>query len=351
MTLFNKHTRQSDVVACDPSNNAEDAPANIPSPLIHSTQAPLATDLTDHSGTSTTHPSVAVVIPCYNEFDGLRAAVTAYLHQSHPPDEIIIVDDGSTHSPDHCLPAHPTIRLIRQANAGAAAARYAGVLAARSDIVVFNDSGDTPTPDRIAVHLNSLARHPECGVSFAETVSSTRQLGSFARQHHIPLDGRLTVLHDPLSRMLGQAWPLAMAMNIATRRDVALQAARVKPFYRAANDYVLQLRAAGLSRFVHAASVTMQYAESSRGLSKTHGPTRQAAFALHAAARFASDQPLTPEQLQTVRKRINAQLLPLLAGLIKSGSFRLAHHVVLAGLPHLRPGLMTRSLWWSLRKH
>lgn len=294
--------------------------------------------------------SVAVIIPCYNELPRLHDTVARLMAQSHPPAEIIIVDDGSDGAEHFRFPDAPPVRVVRQSNAGAAAARFRGVTVSTTDIVMFNDTGDVPEPDRIALHVEALERFPDCGVSFAETHSPHRALGSFARLRNIPLDGRMTRLADPLAQMLRQSWPLAMAMNIALRREVALQAANVAPEYRAANDYVLQLQAAALAPFVHVSRVTLHYAESEGGLSRLHGPVRQRAFALRAAARHVAQHVTTPAQRDAFLARINEESVELAFNLLKGQHFRLAAETARTGLRHLRPMMLARSAWWRLRQ-
>lgn len=294
--------------------------------------------------------SVAVVIPCHNELTGLHETVACLLAQSHPPAEIIIVDDGSDGSEHFQFPDAPAVRIIRQANAGAASARFRGVVESTADVIIFNDTGDVPEPDRIALHVEALERFPDCGGSFAETRSPLRSLGSFARLRDIPLDGRMTRLSDPLTQILRQSWPLAMAMNIALRRNIALKAADVPSEYRAANDYVLQLQAAALAPLVHVARVTLHYVESEGGLSRLHGPVRQRAFALRAAARHISQHAVTPDQRQAFLARINEEFAELTVKLLKGGNLRLAMETARTGFSHLRPLLLARSAWWSIRQ-
>lgn len=95
--------------------------------------------------------SVAVVIPTYNDLDHVRRAAQSAAAQSPQPEELIIVDDGSTDGTAEQLERHPPLgaRIIRQPNAGPAAARNLGVHAARSDIIVFLDSDDELLPGAI----------------------------------------------------------------------------------------------------------------------------------------------------------------------------------------------------------
>lgn len=88
---------------------------------------------------------VTVIVPAYNEEAGIAATVRSALASRHPT-EVIVVDDGSTDRTVEVVRRLrrrlPEIRLIRQENAGKAAALNTGLAAARSDLVVMVD-GDT----------------------------------------------------------------------------------------------------------------------------------------------------------------------------------------------------------------
>jgi glycosyltransferase involved in cell wall biosynthesis len=111
--------------------------------------------------------SVTAVIPTYNRAKMVVEAVESALGQTRPPDEIIIVDDGSTDDTRHAV-AHygDRLRYIRQDNSGPAAARNHGIRVASGDFIAFLDSDDLWVKDRLEQQLAALAVHPGLDLIF-----------------------------------------------------------------------------------------------------------------------------------------------------------------------------------------
>jgi glycosyltransferase involved in cell wall biosynthesis len=91
---------------------------------------------------------IAVTLGVYNEEKNIQGLLDALLHQSYMPDEIIIVDDGSTDQSAHIIKAygkeHPLVHYIYQNNAGPAAARNKAWRNSQADICIFTDGDCVP---------------------------------------------------------------------------------------------------------------------------------------------------------------------------------------------------------------
>jgi cellulose synthase/poly-beta-1,6-N-acetylglucosamine synthase-like glycosyltransferase/peptidoglycan/xylan/chitin deacetylase (PgdA/CDA1 family) len=89
-------------------------------------------------------PSVTVVVPAYNEEVGIERAVRSLVASDYPDLDVVVVDDGSTDRTAEIVASLDleNVRLIRQDNAGKAAALTTGVGASDSEVVVMVD-GDT----------------------------------------------------------------------------------------------------------------------------------------------------------------------------------------------------------------
>ena len=85
----------------------------------------------------------AVVIPAYNRADLVPRAVESALRQERPPDEIIVVDDGSTDDTSAVLDRYGSaVTYLRKEHAGVGPARNVGVAHSSADFVAFLDSDD-----------------------------------------------------------------------------------------------------------------------------------------------------------------------------------------------------------------
>lgn len=158
------------------------------------------------------HDPVTVIVPAYDRVGFLEEAVASALAQQHPL-ELVIIDDGSTDGTD-VLADRPAarderIRVIHQANGGAAMARNVGLRAGHHELVANLDSDDLMAPDRLARQVAFLAEHPEMGA----VVGQTRRVivpGTNPPAHVLGLHGD--------NEDIG---PLALS-TILVRRDLAL---------------------------------------------------------------------------------------------------------------------------------
>ena len=105
--------------------------------------------------------SVCTIIPAYNAEAFLHRAIDSVLNQTAPVDEIIVVDDGSKDSTCAVAESYgPRVHLIRQKNAGPAAARNLGVRSSNSDFIAFLDADDAWQPQKIEKQLAAFAANP-----------------------------------------------------------------------------------------------------------------------------------------------------------------------------------------------
>jgi len=124
---------------------------------------------------------VSVVIPAYNAQPTIRACLSALMAQTFSESyEVIVVDDGSTDpTPDIIAKEFPTVKLMRQKNAGPAAARNNGAKAAAGELVFFTDADCRPMSDWIDRMIRPFKANP--AVAGVKGVYRTEQTQLAAR--------------------------------------------------------------------------------------------------------------------------------------------------------------------------
>jgi len=104
-------------------------------------------------------PAVSIVIPAYNAADCIANALTSVFAQTWTDYEVIVVDDGSNDAAALAIAVEPwcdRIRVHRQANAGAGAARNRALSLARGRYVAFLDADDEWLPDFLERQMRIL---------------------------------------------------------------------------------------------------------------------------------------------------------------------------------------------------
>jgi len=107
---------------------------------------------------------VSIIVPTFNRAHMLSQSVATLVDQTHPPFEVIVVDDGSVDQTAAVVATLPgPIRYIRQENAGKATAVNRGLSEARGELIWLFDDDDWAEPDAIERRLRVLLAHPQLG--------------------------------------------------------------------------------------------------------------------------------------------------------------------------------------------
>ncbi|HUQ82055.1 MAG TPA: glycosyltransferase [Gemmatimonadaceae bacterium] len=104
---------------------------------------------------------LSVVVPCHNAVRYLPDALASIRDQSLSPDEVILIDDGSTDD-SHLVAERfaPLVRCVRQENRGISEARNRGIALATGDIIAFLDADDLWTDGSLSARAAVLAADP-----------------------------------------------------------------------------------------------------------------------------------------------------------------------------------------------
>jgi cellulose synthase/poly-beta-1,6-N-acetylglucosamine synthase-like glycosyltransferase/peptidoglycan/xylan/chitin deacetylase (PgdA/CDA1 family) len=163
-------------------------------------------------------PSVAVIVPAFNEEVGIERGVRSLAASDYPDFEVVVVDDGSTDRTAEIVAGLglERVRLVRQDNAGKAAALNTGVELTDSEIVVMVDGDTLFEPGTLRSLVQPFADENVAAVSGNTKVGNRR--GLLGRWQHIEyvigfnLDRRM---YDVL-----QCTPTVPGAAGAFRRDV-----------------------------------------------------------------------------------------------------------------------------------
>ena len=114
------------------------------------------------------HTDITVVIPCFNHGRFLLESVERALGQDGGPPQVIVVDDGSTDEETlRALDEVPgEVEVIRQRNAGVAAARNAGFENSDSELLLMVDADDRLTTDALDVLRPPLEASADVGYCY-----------------------------------------------------------------------------------------------------------------------------------------------------------------------------------------
>ena len=136
---------------------------------------------------------ISIIVPIYNIRDLLDEAVRSIVNQTYENIEIILVDDGSSDGSgkacDDWALRDRRILCIHQKNAGAAAARNAGLRLSSGEYILFVDGDDEIAPDLCGKLLSVLLRE-RADVSYCGYFNIFRDKTAEIIPEHKVLKGR-----------------------------------------------------------------------------------------------------------------------------------------------------------------
>ncbi|HRC55298.1 MAG TPA: glycosyltransferase family A protein [Kofleriaceae bacterium] len=195
---------------------------------------------------------IAAVIPTFNYGRYLARAIDSVQNQTRPPDEIIVIDDGSTDDTDQVLARYAdAVRVLRTPRVGVSKARNAGWRASTAELIALLDADDCWLPTKLARQLEVLAEHPAtiavgCGNRIRD--ASGREL--LTRFYPNPSTDRGERLRQIATR---RAWVGSSNSGVLVARATLDQVGGFDESLSAAEDWDLWLRLAALGeiRNVH----------------------------------------------------------------------------------------------------
>lgn len=194
---------------------------------------------------------VSIVITGYNYGRYIGQAVDSALNQTRKPDEVIVVDDGSTDDTLDQLARFKDsgVKVIHQLNQGVAAARTTGLTAATRPYVTLLDADDKIAPNFIESLLPALEADRSLGIAYSNMICFDDNGGLFGTEYPPEFDWEAQATpHNPPSNCIPSA--------CLFRRDMWLRAGPHKQEYAPGEDAEFWTR--GLSIGFNARKVTSE---------------------------------------------------------------------------------------------
>jgi glycosyltransferase involved in cell wall biosynthesis len=201
---------------------------------------------------------ISVIVANYNRASMIGETLRSILSQTRVPDEIIVVDDGSTDESRDVIRAFgPRIRLIEQENSGPAVARNRGLAVSNGEFIQFMDSDDLCAHNKLDEQIAALLR-TGADMAYAPYVKCSLQNGiawlSGPAMQLYPLPAK----RSP-AQWFTEGWGIYLQACLF-RRSTLLKAGRFRENLMPTEDYELLFRILLTKpRIVHVSSTCFVY--------------------------------------------------------------------------------------------
>jgi len=280
-------------------------------------------------------PKVSIVLPTYNRAKFLPQAFASIRAQTFGDWELIVIDDGSTDNSRELVEAFSRgvsqpVRYAHQQNAGAYAARNAGVDRARGQYVAFFDSDDSWLPHHLNDCVTALDANPDVDWAHGAGRLVDHATGKVLSAHSFYTDkgprpflklraqqrGALRVIDDPAVIECQLLDGLYCGLQKSVLRRSVFDGLRFAPRYKGqineGEDQLFVIRALArgckIGYFDNVHLVYYVHGENSSGASATMSVDKKMNLfrvLAEAHADLANELPLTPPQRRALRKRLS----------------------------------------------
>jgi len=269
----------------------------------------------------------SVLIPAYNAEAFIHEALDSVALQLHAPDQIIVIDDGSTDGTAAAVTRWSQsegiqIDLIRQENKGLPAARNQGVKISKCDWIALLDADDIFQPTHLAEMARAIALRPEIVAAFGDGVhfgANIIESMPFAREKAIaaagsPVSDGLYVLGDDLYRSLLPG-SFIMSCCLVFNRDAALDIGVYDESIKYIEDRDFLLRLSKRGRFAFVDRVTAKARVHSSNITHPANAVRNSHYSIRVLEKALfnwSDLGLTADEIKLTQEQLRRTMAQLL---------------------------------------
>lgn len=127
---------------------------------------------------------ITVAIPCYNSSTYIGRVIESVLDQTHPADEVLVVDDGSTDGSAGIIRRYPVRLIQHNNNRGVATARNSAIEVATGDVIIYIDADAIADSHLLATLIGGYDSPKVGGVGGQGVESNIRSLADRWRKRH-----------------------------------------------------------------------------------------------------------------------------------------------------------------------
>lgn len=193
--------------------------------------------------------SVSILLCNYNDSRFLPESLQAICDQTHTPDEVIVVDDGSTDNSLEIIQGfaqrYSFIRVLKnEKNRGLLYSIDRAIKETRSEFLVWAAADDLLLPNFLERNVECLRQNPTAGMTFSRLAvfkDGSKEVTDFTEKNHgIAFDfGTVPKYYSPaaLQERLQQSYLWLSANTVVARRSALIQAGGFDPALRWHADY------------------------------------------------------------------------------------------------------------------
>jgi glycosyltransferase involved in cell wall biosynthesis len=179
--------------------------------------------------------TISLIATVLNEGDNIQRLMQTLQRQTRQPDEIIIVDGGSTDDTVAILNRYSDqlpLRVLVEPGCNISQGRNVALRAAQGDIIAITDAGVRLVDDWLEKLTQPLLDDPTCSVS----------CGFFVADPHTVFEAALGATTLPLVDEINPATFLPSSRSVAVRRAAALQVGGYPEWLDFCEDLIFDLR-------------------------------------------------------------------------------------------------------------